>query len=250
MILMSGPDPEIPDDRHRSRQRQLAGDLRALILAGDIGPDQRLPSTAELTRRYAVNNQTVTRALAILKAEGLVTGHRGRSVVSTRRRPAVVRAGHHPAPVTPGREAVTRLLDVGETGAPAQVARAFGIPDGDPVAVRHQMLVLDTEPAELIWTYHPTGIARGTALTENRRLRGGSPAVLAALGHPLRHAVDQVSVRPATVAEFIALQLTGDIPVLRQFRVAYTDGDRPIEVTVMIKAGQQFEIRYELPSPG
>jgi GntR family transcriptional regulator len=247
---MSGPDPEIPDDRHRSRQRQLAGDLRALILAGDIGPDQRLPSTAELTRRYAVNNQTVTRALAILKAEGLVTGHKGRSVISTRRRPAVVRAGHWPTPVTPGRDAVSHLLDVGETGAPAQVARAFGIPAGDPVAVRHQVLVLDGEPAELVWTYYPAGIARGTVLAEKQRLRGSSPTVLAALGHPLRHAVDQVSVRPATVAEFIALQLPGDIPVLRQFRIAYTDGERPIEVTVMIKAGQQLEIRYELPSPG
>ncbi|WP_052164548.1 GntR family transcriptional regulator [Actinoplanes utahensis] len=66
---MSAIEPEIPDDGHRSRQRQLAGDLRALILAGDIGPGRRLPSTAELTRRYAVGNQTVTRALGILKAD-------------------------------------------------------------------------------------------------------------------------------------------------------------------------------------
>ncbi|MDI6099183.1 GntR family transcriptional regulator [Actinoplanes sp. NEAU-A12] len=255
---MSAIDPEIPDDGHRSRQRQLAGDLRALILSGDIGPDQRLPSTAELTRRYAVNNQTVTRALALLKAEGLVTGHKGKSVVSTRRRPAVVRASHYPTPVAPGdplpwlgatgRDAVVRLLGVGETAAPAQVARTFGLPAGEPVVFRHQVLVLDGEPAELVWTYYPAEIARGTALAGDRRLRGGSPTVLAALGHPLRHAVDQVSVRPATVAEFIALQLPGDIPVLRQFRTAYTDRERPIEVTVMIKAGQQFEIRYELPA--
>ncbi|MEV0899594.1 GntR family transcriptional regulator [Actinoplanes sp. NPDC049802] len=247
---MRAIDPEIPDDGHRSRQRQLAGDLRALILAGDIGPDQRLPSTAELTRRYGVNNQTVTRALAILKAEGLVTGHRGKSVTSTRRRPAVVRAGHYPAPIAPGRDAVFQLLEVAERPAPAQVALAFGIVTGTPVLCRHQMLVLDGEPAELVWAYYPAEVARGTALAEDRRMPGGSPRVLAALGHPLRHAIDQVSVRPATVAEFLALRLAGDIPVLRQFRIAYTGDDRPIEVTVMVKAGQQFEIRYELSGPG
>ncbi|WIM96479.1 GntR family transcriptional regulator [Actinoplanes oblitus] len=232
----------VPDDGRRSRQRQLAGDLRALILAGDIGPHQRLPSTAELTRRYAVTNMTVTRALRILKAEGLVTGHQGRSVTATGRRPATVFAGT--------RHGSARLLDVGEVPAPAPVARVFGLEPDEPVVVRHQLRLLDAEPAELSWTYYPAALARGTALAEPDPLPDGSPALLATLGHPLRHATDQVSVRPATVAEFIALRLPEDIPVLRQFRVGYTDGDRPVEVTVMIKAGQQFEIRYEVPVSG
>jgi GntR family transcriptional regulator len=235
----------VPDDGHRSRQRQLAGDLRARILAGDIGPDQRLPSTAELTRRYAVTNMTVTRAMGILKAEGLVTGHKGRSVVATGRRPAVVDADL--APLTTGS---ARLLDVGETPAPAPVARTFGLGRDEPVVFRHQLLLLDDEPAELSWTYYPAPLARGTALAEPQRLPDGSPAVLAALGHPLRRAVDQVSVRPATVAEFVALRLPEDIPVLRQFRVGFTDGGRAVEVSIMIKAGQQFEIRYEVRAPG
>jgi GntR family transcriptional regulator len=46
----------------------------------------------------------------------------------------------------------------------------------------------------------------------------------------------------------VALRLPEDIPVLRQFRVAYTDGSRPVEVTVMAKAAQQYEIQYELPA--
>jgi GntR family transcriptional regulator len=231
----------IPDDGRRTRQRQIAGDLRALILSGDIGPDQRLPSTAELTRRYAVTNMTVTRAIAILKSEGLVTGRRGRSVTATAQRPAVIPAGTWPAE--------SALLEVREVPAPAQVARAFGRPSGETVAVRHQLRVLDDEPAELVWSYYPLSIARGTELAASGRLPGGSPATLAALGHPVRHAVDQVSVRPATVSEFLALRLPEDVPVLRQFRVAYTDGDRPVEVTVMIKAGRRFEIRYPLPGP-
>lgn len=225
-------------DGLRSRQRQLAGDLRALILAGDIATGDRLPSTAELRLRYGVNNMTITRALAILKAEGLVEGHRGKSVVVTARQPTLIGAVHQ----TP-----TRLLEVGESPAPAQVAAVFGVPAGAPVLVRSQLALLDGEPAELVWNYYPPELAKGTPLAEPGELSGGSPAVLAALGHPIRAAVDHVSVRPATVAEFVALALPGDVPVLRQFRVAYTDGERPVEATVMIKSGQRFEIRYDVP---
>ena len=249
----------VPDDGVRSRQRQLAGDLRAQILSGDIGPGERLPTTAQLTQRYGVNNMTVTRALAILKAEGLVEGQRGRSVVATGRRPAVVRADHYPDPEPHGpfpwiaeaarrsRVGSARLIEVVELPAPTQVAAAFEIDVGAPVVVRHQLLLLDDEPAELVWTHYPIDIARGTALAEPARMRGGSPAVLSALGFPLRSAIDQVSARFATVAEFVALRLPEDVPILRQFRVAYTDGGRPVEVTIMIKAAQQYEIQYELP---
>jgi GntR family transcriptional regulator len=237
----------VPDDGLRSRQRQLAGDLRALILSGDIATGDRLPSTAELRLRYGVNNMTITRALALLKAEGLVEGHRGRAVVVTGRRPATIRAVHQPPVRAAARTASTRLLEVGETPAPAQVAAAFGLPAGTAVLVRSQLALLDDEPAELVWNYYPAELARGTALAEPRLLAGGSPAVLAALGHPVRAAVDHVSVRPATVAEFVALELPGDVPVLRQFRVAYADARRPVEATVMIKSGQRFEIRYDVP---
>lgn len=232
----------VPDDGRRSRQRQLAGDLRALILAGDIATGQRLPSTAELKQRYGVNNMTVTRALAILKAEGLVEGRQGRSVVATGRRPAATRAALHPPPV-----ARVRLLQVGEVPAPAQVAAAFDLSPGAPVLVRSQLALLDDEPAELVWNHYPVELARGTVLAEPRLLPAGSPAVLAELGHPVRSADDHVSVRPATVAEFVALELPGEVPVLRQFRVAYADGRRAVEAGVIIKAGQRFEIGYDVP---
>ncbi|MFI5893171.1 GntR family transcriptional regulator [Actinoplanes sp. NPDC051513] len=234
----------VPDDDLRSKQQQLAGDLRALILAEDIAAGARLPSTAELKQRYGVNNMTVTRALAILKAEGLVEGHRGKSVVATGRLPSVLRAALAPPLRVPGNTTSTRLLEVGEGPAPARVAAAFGLAVGDPVLVRSQLALLDGEPAELVWNYYPADLARGTALTESRLLPGGA---LAALGLSVARAVDHVSVRPATVAEFVMLELPGDVPVLRQFRIAYAEGGRAVEATVMIKSGQRFEIRYDVP---
>ena len=256
---MSQPDIA-PDDGVRDRQQQIASDLRALILSGDLRPGDRLPPTAVRVRRDGVTNQTVQRALGILKAERFVEGQKGRGVFVTAHQPIVVRASHYPtlAPegepypwisdaASRGRTGTIELRYVGEVPAPAQIAAAFGLEVGTPVVVRHQLLLLDGEPAELLWHHYPTDIARGTRLAENRKIRGGTPSVLAELGYPLREAVDQVGTRLATVPEFVALKLPEDMPVLRQLRVVYSDGRHPVEVSVMVKAGQQYEIQYELP---
>jgi GntR family transcriptional regulator len=249
-----------PSDGVRPRQQQIAANLRALILSGDLGTDDKLPSTADLMAEYDVTNQTVQRALKILKDEGFVEGKSGLGVFVLARQPVVVRASHYPAAAPQGesypwisdnarrgRLGSVDLRWVAERPAPAQVASAFGVEVHSLVVGRHQLLLLDEEPAELVWSYYPVDIARGTRLAEPKKIRGGTPAVLAELGFPLRQAVDQVGARLATVDEFVALKLPMDMPVLRQFRVVYSDDDRPVEATVMVKAGQQYEIQYQLP---
>ena len=77
---------EISGDRVRDRQQQIIADLRALILSVDIGPGERLPATAALIEQYGVTNQTVQRALRILKEEGFIRGETGVGVFSTDRR--------------------------------------------------------------------------------------------------------------------------------------------------------------------
>jgi GntR family transcriptional regulator len=256
---VSEPDRAL-DDGVRERQQQIAANLRAQILSGDLRPGERVPSTDALMRQYGVTDKTIQRALAILKAERFVEGQKGRGVFVTGRQPVVVRASHYPLPASTGepypwisdaasrgRRGSIELRWVGEAPAPAQVAAAFGIERGTPVVVRHQLLLLDDEPAELVWHHYPMDIARGSRLTENRKIKGGTPAVLAELGFPLRNAVDQVGTRLATVDEFIALRLPEDMPILRQFRVVFSDNRRPVEASVMVKAGQQYEIQYELP---
>jgi GntR family transcriptional regulator len=140
----------------------------------------------------------------------------------------------------------SELLEVGQQPAPARVAAAFGLASGDPVIMRKQLLLLDGEPAELVRNYYPLAIARGTPLERPKKIRGGSPVVFAGLGLLPARAVDHVLPRLATVEEFIALRLPEDVPVLRQFRVVYTAAGQPIEATVMIKAGQRYEVEYEL----
>jgi GntR family transcriptional regulator len=80
---------------------------------------------------------------------------------------------------------------------------------------------------------------------ERRRIKGGAPALLTELGHPPRRSVDRVSARIPTQEQYRALHLTSSTPVLRTLRVVHSDGDGPVEVTVMVKAGHLYELEYE-----
>ena len=114
---------------------------------------------------------------------------------------------------------------------------------------RRQLLFIDDEPAELATSYYPTHLARGTALAEQRRIRGGTPALLAELGHPPHRSVDRVSARVPTQEQIAALRLPGNLPVLRTLRVVHSSDEHPVEVTVMVKAGHLYELQYEFTFP-
>ena len=59
---------------------QIVEDLRGSIARGDIEPGGKLPSNAELKRKYEVASQTAQNAINALKTEGLVYGVAGRGV--------------------------------------------------------------------------------------------------------------------------------------------------------------------------
>lgn len=65
--------------------RQIADDLRQHILRGRYAPGQRMPSEADLGHEYGVGRNTVRRAVAELRTEGLIVVQHG---WGTRVRPA------------------------------------------------------------------------------------------------------------------------------------------------------------------
>jgi GntR family mannosyl-D-glycerate transport/metabolism transcriptional repressor len=58
--------------------RRIADDLRQQITSGDLATGQRVPSEAELMRRYGVSRGTARQGLALLEATGLVRAVHGR----------------------------------------------------------------------------------------------------------------------------------------------------------------------------
>jgi DNA-binding transcriptional regulator YhcF (GntR family) len=64
-------------DDPRPPYQQVAASLRAAILTRKVEPGERLPSQAELSKRYGVARMTVQQALRILKDEGLIASRQG-----------------------------------------------------------------------------------------------------------------------------------------------------------------------------
>lgn len=249
-------EPDVFD--RRSLHERIAADLRDEIMSGDLPSGAKLPSTAQLKARFSASNATVQKALQLLKDEHLVVGRAGAAVTVREHRQRTLRPAAYMAPAGDGEpyrwlaeaakygtEPRSRLLDVTEALPPADVAAALNVPDGGTALLRSQVLMIDDVPAELVKSYYPLEIARGTAMTERRKIKGGTPTLLAELGHPPRLSVDRVSARVPTQEQYEALQLPSNLPVLRTLRVVYSDHERPIEATVMVKAGHVYELQYE-----
>jgi GntR family transcriptional regulator len=212
--------------------------------------------------RYKVTSQTVQRALRVLKDEGLIVGKAGSGVFVRewkQRLWSVVPSSYMPptsdlpSPWQAGRPLrdsptiFNSLVDVAEVHPPVQVAQALGITTEDYAVMRYRVLYIDDEPVETVRSYYPVEIARGTALAEKRKIRGGSPELLANLGYEMKEFIDRVSVRMPTTDELEALKLPNSVPILRTIAVAFSEGRIPVEVSVMAKAGNVYELEYNLP---
>jgi GntR family transcriptional regulator len=145
-----------------------------------------------------------------------------------------------------GRSGTQRLLEVTETTPPPEVAEAFGVAPSTLAVVRRRMILLDECPVELADSYYPAAIARGTALAECRKIRGGAVTLLAELGHRPKLVREDVHARPATAAERDLLRLTDQQWVLCLRRVLITADGLPVEVSTMSMVAEGRHLRYEL----
>ena len=208
---MTVPTDETGSPDRRSLHERIAADLRDEIMSGDLAPGASLPSTAQLKTRFDASNATIQKALHILKDERLVVGRAGASVTVREHRQRTMRPASYMAPAEPGKpyrwltetaklgsQTHSTLLDVREVRPPADVAAALNIAAGGTALLRHQVLAVDGEPAELVKSYYPMDIAQGTAIAEKRKIRGGTPTLLAELGLPPRLSVDRVAARVPT----------------------------------------------------
>lgn len=139
-----------------------------------------------------------------------------------------------------------KLLDVDEVAASATVAHMLGLAPGEPVVARRRLMLFDDHPVELVDSYYPVTIARGTRLAESRKIPGGAVAFLADLGHPPRHVREDVSARLATSEERTTLQLGDSSCVLLLARTLFTEDDLPVEASVMTMVADGRRLRYEL----
>ncbi|UUU23005.1 GntR family transcriptional regulator [Streptomyces sp. DSM 40750] len=147
---------------------------------------------------------------------------------------------------TQGRRGTQRILYAGEVEAPAEVARLFGLVEGESVVVRRRLILLDDEPNELTDTYYPVDIARGTRLAGTAKIPGGAVTLLAELGHVGALVREDVTADLPDDEERETLRTAPGEPVLRLTRVTLDRDDRPIQVDRMVMPALRQRLRYEI----
>ena len=75
------PVPPTVAVEDESPYKRIAQDLRGAIVAGVLAPGQQLPTVVDLAERYSVSFGTAQRAIAQLRAAGLVSVSRGKRAV-------------------------------------------------------------------------------------------------------------------------------------------------------------------------
>lgn len=234
----------------------LANYVRYGILTGEYPPGSLAPSTRQLQELFGVAPQTIKNANDLLAEEGLVTSQRGKGIVVQPHRQHVLTPALYKEPADPGepyrwldeaeksgRRASSTLLEVEEVEPPEDIREAMGLEREQVAMLRSQLLSLDDEPAELVRSYYPVDLARGTALAERKKIKGGTPRALADMGFPPTECVDELAPLLPTPEMVLLLNMPSKLPTLRTLRVVYS-GERIIEVTEMVKAGHLYKVRY------
>ncbi len=182
------PELELAASAAAPLARQLEDGLRGAILAGDLPPGARLPSTRALAARLAVSRTTVVAAFDRLLAEGYLTGRVGSGTYVAR---AIVR----PRSAPPAAAGLSRR---GAVIARTRVAGGRG--EGPPVPFRTGVPALERFPAD-VWSALADARLRGmSTLAAGYPDPAGHPALRAAISayltaeRSVRCAPDQVVI--------------------------------------------------------
>jgi GntR family transcriptional regulator len=246
--------------RPRAQFRQLADALRGAIDSGEYPPGSMLPSEPELARRFNVNRLTVNQAVRLLRAEGRVRVERGRGTVV--REIPVIRRDAMARYTRPARErdgargafdAEIRALgmtprsdiEVARVVPPPEVARALGLPEGEPnVVMRKRRMYADDVPVQLAPSYIPAEIAEGTQLAEEDSGPGGIISRFAELGFAQTRITETIRVRRPSDEEEQFLRLDQDQAVTEIWHTGWTADGRPVEICVHVVPAHLWTLSY------
>src|SRR3954451_15503845 len=211
----------------------IVDELRASILDGRLNSGERLPSENELAERYSTSRPTVRRALALLKADGLVVTEQGRGAF-VRPKPSVrlVLTGenfrrHRREGVSgfraqvreQGQEPEERVLAAGAESVTEEIATRLGADRDSQIVVRRRLFLVNGEPVALCDSYYPRDLAAGTALSLPENVEGGAYRLIEdELGRELQRSVDELECRMPTSTEVETLALSPGVPVIRILR--------------------------------
>jgi GntR family transcriptional regulator len=245
--------------RKISQYAQVAAELRDLILSGQLPADAPLPSEDRLATRHGVSRPTLRAALAVLRAEGLITTVRGGASYVRDRRAVRLRLSQygrtlHPGPPGPftaaardvGLVGTVHVVRVERSRADSDTARQLGITEGDEVIVRVRHMRLgeqEPETAQISTSTIPVALVEGSPLAAEAATRVYASFV--ELGIVPTTMTEEVSARTPTSEEAATLSLVPGQPVLVIERVTSDQEGRPIELVRTVATADRTVLVYD-----
>lgn len=216
--------------------RQIADQLRERIERGELRPGDEIPSERQVAAEWKVSRPTATKALDVLRSEGLVVGRQGSGTYVTE-------------PPSLRRQASDRYLRTAETGriylpnerarilsaelvaAPDRVAAALGLTEGAQVVRRQRLTLRDDRPVELSTSWLDGALTEiAPRLLRTGRILNGTLAYVEEMtGRRATIARDRVCARLATSEERALLELADPSAVIVTHHTVLDGDDLPIE---------------------
>ncbi|RSS67367.1 GntR family transcriptional regulator [Streptomyces sp. WAC06128] len=154
----------------------VAAHFRTLIKSGELAPGATLPSVAEIREQFGVAAKTVSRALAVLKSEGLVSS-RGALGTVVEKTPMVITGAdrlkrmeqnglrYAPGETSSGHRVMHRSV------YDSEVCTALNLESGDEAVIRIRVFRQDDKPTSVgVSVYPPHTVAVVPELGEDVRM--------------------------------------------------------------------------------
>jgi GntR family transcriptional regulator len=214
--------------------QQIKGLLVRSLAAREWRPGEAIPSEAELAARFGVSQGTVRKALDALAADNLVVRRQGKGTyvaTHTGEQASTLRFLRIRRNDGEAESPASRLVDVRRTKAPAETARLLDLKPGDPVIVLRRVLEYAGVPTVLDEITLPGTLFRGLTKARYDAYRGSMYGFFETqFGVRMLRAEEKLRAVAAEPAAAAILGVAPGSPLLAVDRVAYTYGDRPVEV--------------------
>jgi GntR family transcriptional regulator len=217
---------------------------------GDWQPGEPIPSEAELAARYEVSQGTVRKAIDVLAAAKLVVRRQGKGTfvaTHTEEKTAPFRFLHIRADDGRDETLVSHLLDVRRGKAGVEAARLLALKAGDAVIVLTRVLAFGEEPVIFEDLTLPGFLFRGLTRARTEAHSGSIYGFFETeFGVRMVKAKERLRAVAADAESARALGVPAGHPLLAIERVAYTYGERPVELRRGLVATRRHHYYNEL----
>ncbi|RZS41141.1 GntR family transcriptional regulator [Herbihabitans rhizosphaerae] len=244
-------DPVSAAGTRQPREPKYWGLKRHLLdLLAALPPGSPIPTERALAQEFDVSRTTVRQALAELTIEGRLHRVQGKGTFAAEPKVAqrLQLSSYTEDMRAQGREPSSKLLEVAELPAEAELARLLGIRAGAKVLRLRRLRLADNEPMALETTHLPLGRFRGL----RKHVTGGTSlyeVLEEKFDVRMGHAEETIETALAGPEEADVLGADVGMPMLLLSRHSFDTQGRPVEWVRSVYRGDRYKFVARLSRP-